>query len=88
MANVFSKQLDSDGQLKPGTAPQCGGFSPIEAEREKRVGCVVLRSGHQAGGACARPPFTAQAKSKKRTQFRVASRNITALYEAVEAVEV
>ncbi len=31
---------------------------------------------------------TAQAKSKKRSQFRVASRNITALYETVETVEV
>ena len=31
---------------------------------------------------------TAQAKSKKRSQFRVASKNITALYETVETVEV
>jgi hypothetical protein len=31
---------------------------------------------------------TAQAKSKKRSQFRVASRNITALYETVETVAV
>ncbi len=53
------------------------------------VGRDVLRSGHQAGGACARPPAsTAQAKSKKRSQFRVASKNIGALYETVETVEV
>lgn len=31
---------------------------------------------------------TAQAKSKKRSQFRVASKNIASLYEAVETVEV
>lgn len=31
---------------------------------------------------------TAQAKSKKRSQFRVASKNIAALYETVETVEV
>ena len=31
---------------------------------------------------------TAQAKAKKRSQFRVASRNIAALYEKVETVEV
>ena len=31
---------------------------------------------------------TERAKSKKRSQFRVASRNITALYETVETVEV
>lgn len=31
---------------------------------------------------------TAQAKSKKRSQFRVASNNVSALYETVETVEV
>ena len=31
---------------------------------------------------------TDKAKSKKRSQFRVASRNIAALYETVETVEV
>ena len=31
---------------------------------------------------------TDKAKSKKRSQFRVASRNIGALYETVETVEV
>ena len=31
---------------------------------------------------------TDKAKSKKRSQFRVASRNITALYESVETFEV
>jgi len=31
---------------------------------------------------------TAEAKSKKRSQFRVASKNISALYESVETVEV
>lgn len=31
---------------------------------------------------------TDKTKSKKQSQFRVASRNITALYETVETVEV
>ena len=31
---------------------------------------------------------TAKPKHKKRSQFRVSSRNITALYETVETVEV
>lgn len=47
----------------------------------------VLRPRHQ--GACARPPASsAKPAAKKRSQFRVASKNIAALYETVEVVEV
>jgi len=65
------------------------GTDSLRLLRAFASGRDVLRSGHQAGGACARPPAsTDKAKSKKRSQFRVASKNIAALYEKMETVEV
>jgi len=47
---IDSKQLDSDGQLKPCTAPQCGGFT-LEAELgiAKNSSGEVLAHGHHLG---------------------------------------
>ncbi|NJM54629.1 MAG: hypothetical protein HC841_00690 [Verrucomicrobiae bacterium] len=64
--------------------------NPIE-----RVIALASDAGEVASGSVYYNPgiklenaSTAEPKSKKRSQFRVASRNITALYETVETVEV
>ena len=57
---------------------RCGGCGSSQRAR-----CITIWASNWS--ACARPPTsTAQAKSKKRSQFRVASKNIAALYETVE----
>ena len=49
-SRIDSKQLDSGGQLKPCTAPQCGGFT-LEAELgiAKNSSGEVLAHGHHLG---------------------------------------
>lgn len=59
------------------------GHGFVAAVAGVRLGRSVLRSGIKLENAS-----TARAKSKKRSQFRVASKNIAALYEKMETVEV
>jgi len=52
MAKGFSKQLDSDRQLKPCTAPRCGGFTLASESVSRGVQKHhrTLRIGGDGGG--------------------------------------